>query len=170
MKKPKDTIEISASLPRMAMMVAGCAGFIAIGLVLLSVADWLAWIIGLSVIIFFGLIATVSVWRLFTLRGNVVTLAPEGFRDIRIAPQIVRWSEIEDVGTWRSPSQKVMILKVDGDTWKRLTLTPLAQRSRTGNIMLGADGLPVATAELKVVYENLYEDTMRYWKAYRGKP
>lgn len=42
-------------------------------------------------------VASMVFWRTLTLRGHLVTLSPEGIRDLRIAPDFIPWSAIARV-------------------------------------------------------------------------
>jgi hypothetical protein len=41
---------------------------------------------------FFGAATAVLLWRVFTTRGPVVTITPEGIRDVRVAAELIAWS------------------------------------------------------------------------------
>jgi len=164
-----DAVEICASTGKLLLLVAGSLGFVVAGGALVLHTDIIGAIIGISSIVFFGACAVVGVWRLFTLRGPVVTLTPNGFRDVRIAPEIIEWCEVEDVSTWRHRGQKNMVLTVGEATWNRLSLSGIAQWTRSANRALGADGLVVSATELKTNHDRLLGLIMERWQAISKK-
>ncbi len=164
-----DRVEIHASIGKLLLLIAGAFGFVVVGVALITSTDWLGAVIGLIAVIFFGFCMVVAIWRLFTLRGPVVTLTSQGIRDIRVAPEYVAWKEIEDISTWRHGGQKVMVLRVPDATWNRLTLTAIASRTRGMNQSLGADGLAVSSTELKTSHDALVQVTSVYWNKRKNR-
>jgi hypothetical protein len=94
-------------------------------------------------------------WRLFTVRGPVVTVTAEGIRDIRVAAEFIPWRAITDISTWRSRGKKVIILAVDPVVENRLTLTRMARWSRGPNRLLGIDGLCIVAVGLDTSLDEL---------------
>lgn len=117
-------------------------------------------------LVFFGFVLLVIVRRLLS-PGGIVTLAPEGLRDVRIAPDFIPWSAVEGISAWGSGATAVMVLHVRPETEKALRLTRMARWTRSMNAGLGADGLCVALAGLDTDDENLLARTEAYWRAYR---
>ena len=118
-------------------------------------------------VVFFGFCVLLFVGRFLNRRGGIVTLGPQGLRDIRIAPGFVPWAAIEEISTWGGGMNAVMVLKVRPETERALRLTPMARWTRGLNAKLGADGLCVAAAGLKADYATLLAATHAYWAAYR---
>lgn len=132
-----------------------------------EVSPFLMSILGTVGLVFFGFCLLVVVRRLVDLRSGIVTLAPEGFRDVRIAPEFVPWTAIQDISTWESGTSDVMVLSVRPETEKSLRLTRMVRWTRSMNAKLGADGLCVAAIGLETDYATLLATTETYWAAHR---
>jgi hypothetical protein len=104
---------------------------------------------------FFGLCTVLGFWRLLTTSGPVVTITPEGIRDTRIAREFIPWTAIGRISTWEYRGQRVMVLAVDPEVERGLTLTSIARWSRGANRALGADGLCVTAQGLRIDYDTL---------------
>lgn len=116
---------------------------------------------------FFGLCTLVALWRLFTARGTVITISPQGIRDTRIAEEFIPWSAITNISTWEFRNQKAMVLAVKPDIEDRLGLTRAAQWTRSANRALGADGLCITASGVKIDYDTLLQTTRDYAGAKR---
>lgn len=116
----------------------------------------------------FAFFALIGAWRLFTTRGPVVTITPDGIRDTRVAAELIPWSAVRSISTWEMANQRVMVVAVDPALERTLTLTPMARWSRSANRALGADGLCITAAGLKIDYETLLVTALRY--AAQGNP
>jgi hypothetical protein len=57
-------------------------------------------------IVLFGLCTVVAAWRLAMTSGPVVTIAPEGIRDIRVAAEFIPWSAVRSIQTWETPGRR----------------------------------------------------------------
>jgi hypothetical protein len=117
--------------------------------------------------VFFGLCTGVWLWRLFRWRTPVVTISPEGIRDTRIAAEMIPWSAVTGISTWQFSGQKVMVLAMRPDVEDRLGLARAAHWSRGANRALGADGLCVRAAGLKIDYDSLLQISKDYANAQR---
>lgn len=124
-------------------------------------------VIGLAGVFFFGLCTVIIFRRVMTVRGAVVTLAPEGIRDERIAKAFVPWAAIRRIHTWRSHGQNVMVLAIDPLVEAKLPLTRVVTWTRNANRRLGADGLCVSAQGLTVDYDTLLAMTTAYAEAAR---
>ena len=124
-----------------------------------------AQLVGSIGFLFFGLCLAVALWRLLAQRGPVVTITPEGIRDIRVAAEVVPWSAIRGISTWELARQKVMVLAVDPAVESRLTLTRIAKYSRGANRSLGADGLCTTAQGLQIGYDTLFATRAAYFEA-----
>jgi len=105
--------------------------------------------------IFFGLCTIVVGWRLLMGRGPVVTIAPHGIRDTRVAADFIPWTAVRRVSTWEFSGQKVVVLSIDPAVEGRLILTSIARWSRGPNRALGIDGLCVTAHGLKIDHSAL---------------
>lgn len=125
---------------------------------------------GYSGLAFFSFCAAVALWRLFAQRGAIVTISPEGLRDIRVAAEPIPWRAIKAISTWRMQGQMVLVVKIDPAAEARLTLTRMTRWTRNAHRSLGADGLVVSAYGLKVGYATLYYTCLDYWVAWRDAP
>jgi hypothetical protein len=168
------TIDIHASPTRLlallmfSVLSTGLAAALAFGNVPNMPDDRSAITAAYSGLIFFGFCAAVAIWRLIALRGPVVTISPEGLRDRRIAPEVIRWRSIAGISTWQMQRQLVLIVKVDPAAEARLSLTRVARWMRTANRAHGTDGLVVSAHGLKVGYPTLFYTCRDYWETWRG--
>ncbi len=159
------TIEIGVSPWRMALVLLGglvmtaLAALIAFHVVPndhLTATQQVAAVVGVP---FFGACAAVAAWRLAVLRGPVVTLSSDGFRDVRVAADLIPWTAIEHVTTWRHRRQRAMILAVRPEVETGLALTRIARWTRGANRRLGADGLAIMATGLTMGYDELLAAT-----------
>ena len=118
-------------------------------------------------LVFFGFCVLALASRLLRQRGGTVTLGPQGILDVRIASDFVRWSAIQNISTWSTLGNDVMVLRVRPEVEKKLRLTPVARWTRGINARLGADGLCVAATGLEGDTARLLAVTEAYWKAHR---
>jgi hypothetical protein len=167
------TIEIRQSPWRMLLLIAGALAFVVLGLALIygwmdaRRSDHFVQAIGWISVLFFGACGLVGAWRLMSVRGPVVTISPQGIRDVRIAKETIPWPAIHDISTWSFQYQKVMVLAVDPAVERRLTLSAIARMSRRANASLGADGLCIAATGLSMRYDDLLATTKAYAESYR---
>ncbi len=159
---------------------AKMVGLIALGVLMtaLSAAVAFRWIgdphpVFISIayfgVVLFGLCIVVFAWRLISMRGPVVTVTPQGIRDIRLSPDLIPWSAVREVKTWQFGMQKTVVLAVDPAVESKLNLAPAMRWSRGANARLGADGLCVAGQGLATDYETLFRTCADYAAAARGK-
>jgi len=104
-----------------------------------------------------GLYTVVTVWRLLTVRGPVVTITTDGIRDIRIAAEFIPWTAIRKIHTDDDPESTavVTVLVIDPVVERRLTLTTKARWSLAVRRRLGEDGLRITATGLKIGYDAL---------------
>ena len=170
------TIEFHASPSRLltllmfSAMSTGIAAVLAFRLFPNMPSDPAAVSAGYSGLIFFSFCAAVAIWRLLGQRGPVVTISPDGLRDIRIAAEPIPWRAIKGISTWQMQRQTVLVVAIDPAAEARLSLTRLARWTRSANRKLGADGLVVSSQGLQVGYPTLYYTCRDYWEAWRNAP
>jgi hypothetical protein len=78
---------------------------------------------------------SVLLWRVFTIRGPVVTITPEGIRDVRVLAELIPWNAINDIAIW---DRREMVPAVDpaaeaahSDTSRSLDGARLVRRRTT---------------------------------------
>jgi hypothetical protein len=122
---------------------------------------------GMVGLFFFGLCTAIGVKRLMMTRGPVLTLGPEGIRDVRIANAFIPWEAIRRISTWSAYGQKVMMLEIDPLVEAKLPTARAVTWLRQANRGLGANGLGVTAQGLDVSYETLLAMTTAYAEAAR---
>ncbi|MGW6131414.1 STM3941 family protein [Cellulomonas sp. NPDC055163] len=137
-----------------ALMTAASAALAVLGEGVVAV------VVGWVGALFFGFCGLVWVRRALVQRGPVVTISPEGFRDVRVARETVPWADVLEISTWTHSGQHVLVLRVADDVWDRLALTTIARASRRANRALGADGLAVTAQGLRTSYPELFRLTV----------
>lgn len=145
-------------------MTAGCAWVAWMGLARPGSFAQLAIWIGVP---FFGLCTAIAFRRLATADQAVLTISPDGIRDTRVAAEIIPWAAVRDFGTWSSQGQKILVLDVDPEVEKRLTLSRMTRWTRAANAKLGADGLCIAATGLAMGYDQLLDAVTAYLAAAR---
>lgn len=165
------TIEIGSSPVRMLGFImlgdgmTALAGAIALGRIGKAAPDSFITFIGWVGLLFFGLCTATILWRLVTERGAVVTLTPEGIRDVRVAAEFIARTAVQGISTWSSHGQRIIVLAVDQATEAGLTLSRIARWSRGANRSLGADGLCVTAQGLRMGYDDLLAVATAYHEA-----
>ena len=162
------TIEIKQSPWRMLGIIAIGVGFVATSLFIAWEENIVFKIIGTSGVLFFGLVTAIAIWRLLTELGPVVTVSPTGVRDTRVAAELVPWSAITGVSTWSAFDQPTIVLHMDPEAERRLTLSLVTRFTRRANAAIGADGLCIASQGLKMRHDALLDTITAYWQAAGG--
>jgi hypothetical protein len=112
------------------------------------------------------------IWPLLSSRGPVITIAPEGIRDTRIASHFIPWDAIVRISTYSYRGLnfgRSMILVLNPGPTTQLSLTWFAWLTRFLNPMFGVNGLVVLTAGLKTDFETLFQKTLTYARAYNPR-
>jgi len=164
-------LEIGASRwKQWALVLAGIAmtGLcFAIALGVVGRIDASVAILGWIGTVFFGLALFVAIRSAITLRGAVLTLSPQGIRDVRIAGEFFPWGQIADISSWTNRSQKFVILKPDAELEARLWQGGYAKWMRRISKLLGANGIAITAQGLKTDYASLRDACEAYWHAHR---
>lgn len=164
------TVEFHGSRGKLAGLVALGLGMTALSLWIvlggLTPAGSLGELAGYAGVIFFGAATLLGCYRLATANRVVLTLSPEGIRDIRVADAVIPWAAVRSLSTWSMQGQQVLVIGVDPATEKNLPLTRIARWSRGANKALGADGLCVAPTGLGLSYDELLTLATHYAEAH----
>ena len=168
--KTSPTVEIEASWKAAVLrMVGGLAAtglFVALACHIIpptnDVMDLMIGGVGTAASLLWTLIAA---WRFATLRGPIVTIAPQGIRDRRIAGEMVPWSAVARISTREDSRHKEMVLWVDSGLERRLTRTWWAGLRRDADRRRG--GLCVTALGLRTSHETLLATTLAYLEAWR---
>ena len=119
---------------------------------------------------FFGLCAGVAIWRLWAQRGAIITLSPQGLRDVRVAAEPIPWSAIKEISTGQMQRQSVLVIAIDPAAEQRLTFTRVARWMREAHRNRGVDGFVISAQALKVGFPTLFYTCRDYWEAWRSQP
>lgn len=166
------TYEIFGNPIRLLGLLAGALGFVALGAFFVSKPEvfggarglTLILLIGWSAIIFFGLCALMGVLQLLKSKTPVVTISPQGFRDVRVASDTIPWDSIQNVSTFTTNGQRMLLVEVDPIVEANLNLSLVAKVTRGANAKLGADGLCSTMVGMDTSYPdflNMVEAFMR---------
>ena len=99
----------------------------------------------------------------------MLTLSPQGFRDIRISPEFIPWSVVENLSIWRYRNTKTVVVKVSEAVWRDFPLSRMARWTRSANANLGVDGLAIGTVELATGTDELLAMMRAFAVAHGGK-
>jgi hypothetical protein len=120
---------------------------------------------------FFGACTLLALSRVFRT-GPVITITPVGICDRRVAPDLIPWSAIREIGVWeirsQFTSQRTMVLAIEPLAEAQLNLTPIVRWTRGANRSLGADGLCVSAQGLKISFDELLRTSRSYLQASRS--
>ncbi len=167
------TLQIAGSPGKLIGLVAigvvMTAASVAVAIVPEMGAGLVGTVVGWVGAVFFGLCTIVALGRLLRAREPVLTISPQGIRDTRIAEDVIPWTAITKISTWGAFNQKAMVLAVDPATEAKLHLTAMARSTRGANRALGADGLCIVAAGLKIDFPSLLETSVDYWTAARDR-
>lgn len=166
-------LEIAYSPLKLVLAAMGCAGFVIAGFWMIGLdavkgrySIETAHLVGYLSILFFGAILLLVVWRLITRKGAVLTLSPEGLRDMRVSHDVIPWPAIARISTWQSHGQRIMVLGLHPGEEAKLRLTRLARVTRGANAKLGADGLSIAAQGTAIKHDDLMAATIAYAQRY----
>ncbi|MBL8561778.1 MAG: hypothetical protein JNN06_05805 [Gemmobacter sp.] len=115
-------------------------------------------VIGMS---FFGLCLMALVWQLFTVPKFVLTLSPQGLRDMRLSRSEIPWEAVLNVRS--DKKYKMLILDLAAGT--HLQLTSLSNAMLRLNRAFGHD-FWVNAGDLKLSFAELNDLVHAYWRAY----
>ncbi|MDO5641363.1 MAG: STM3941 family protein [Paracoccus sp. (in: a-proteobacteria)] len=144
------------TLSLLGLLMAGLSGVAAFGWLGSGPAGLLI-LIGWIGLIFFG--ATTIAWarRGLLARNMALTMDRNGLHDPRVAARPIPWLAIEDAYTWSMSGQNVLVLQVPAETEAAIGLTWIARMTRKPNKRLGADGLAITAAGLRMGYPELVD-------------
>lgn len=118
---------------------------------------------------FFGFCLIVILRRGLSGPKATITLTPTGITDLRVSPDEIPWSAVENISTWSANKQNIMVVRIPAEAEAKITLTTIAKMTRKANKALGADGLAIAATGLKASHPELLNLTQTYAKAH-GAP
>jgi hypothetical protein len=154
-------------------------GLVGLGLLMTVCAIFVAFVPGVDLfgkivggyfgIVFFGLCTCVAVSRLLKSPRTVITISPEGICDRRVAAALIPWSAVTRISTWSYRGRnRCVVLALKPGVEARLGLTRVARWTRGANRALGADGLCIMPAGLKVDYDTLLKLCQDYAQQAHG--
>lgn len=129
-----------------------------------------------------------ALWRMRGLRSTIVTITPEGIRDIRVSEKFIPWSVVQGVSIWNAAREKlgpfhvnvtgsfsgknIVVLAINPDDLRRLALPQLLAWSRGLNRAAGMDGVCLTADRLKTDVSTLLAACTAYADAAKmtGRP
>jgi hypothetical protein len=106
--------------------------------------------------LFFGGLTLLGTVRLFTWRGPVLTVSPQGVRYRHFATDLVPWSGVTAVGEWKYPlARSVMLSLAPGVEEKLLHRSIIRRWLRGPNRAFGVNGMLVSAMGLKASYYDI---------------
>lgn len=175
----KDLKTIALSRGKQLLLVLGCLLFVALGAWLLSLdpagiaehsrfrSPVLVYAVGLTSIVLFGAILVFNARKLFDRRPGMV-LDSAGLHDNSsgTAAGFVPWSDIVDIGTYKTFNQRVLVVAV-ADPAKYLGGGNAVTRYlRKANLKLCGSPITISTAPLKIRFDDLRNAIENYRARY----
>lgn len=164
---PSATVEIAGSPLKLALLLILGIGMTALGGWMAVAAGVVGAIVGVVALVFFGACTVMIFMRLMAGAGTVVTLSPQGIRDVRLSADTVPWPAVETIGTWSMQGQSFVVLGLDPSVEQGLKLSAVVRWTRAANAQLGADGLAVGAQGLKIGFDDLLDLIETYWIAHK---
>lgn len=124
--------------------------------------------IGWLCAVFFLACTALIARQLFSLPKVVVTLTPNGLRDVRMAPEAIPWPAIQGIDLYSMSGSTFIILAVDPAVEAALTLSRNQRWSRGTNRRMGFDGLHISTQGLKMSAVDLAGAIAAFRQAHAG--
>jgi len=149
--------------------------------------------VGIGGVLFFGFGFFAQLVAAYKWRGPVVTLSPEGIRDIRMSHELVPWSAVHDITTLSGTDPKMqeaiasympvrtrasdrqinklrfVILSVDPGIKAQLVASRrLGKWAMTLDKAYGVDGIAINPQQLSVNFDTLLGAVKAYWQAAKG--
>jgi hypothetical protein len=123
---------------------------------------------GWTCLVFSGWCTAVVVWRLLKAGQTVITITPDGNKDIRLAVGLVSWSAVSKVSSAQIGWQRFILLAVDPSMVQQLPLKRAAKWSIVVNRMFGFDGLCVLAIGLRINHDTLLRACLAHWRGVGG--
>jgi hypothetical protein len=160
-----DIIEIPLSKTKMVLTLIGSALFITAGVWFVSNpyefhrAHLLISIVGVVVIIFFGVVALYIVSKLFDTDPGLI-IDDDGITDnsSMFAVGFVPWEDVTDINVIEVSGQKIiMIMVTDADGYIRRQPNALARRTASLNYRMYGSPVAISAHGLRSSFDNLYK-------------
>jgi hypothetical protein len=120
----------------------------------------------------FGALTAATVWRSSQIGGGqaVLTLSPQGFRDIRISQEFIPWTAVGTIAVRESRMGKGVVVKsIAVEVPESIREDSRFGRSGDWSQRVGADGLSINTQELSPPFNDVLEMMTAYKAAHGGK-
>lgn len=121
---------------------------------------------------FCGAFAILFIYMAIVKSGKVAfTVGPDGILDTRISKDVIPWSSIEAISTWRNPQlpknmqggERVVLLQLKPGQEARLPIAQFARTARTADRSItGSDGFQIRTGGTDIGYKRLLEVSQSY--------
>ena len=124
------------------------------------------YLIGLAIVLPF------TAWQLWRMidRKPVIIVTQDGVIDRRLAPQMIRWRDVENIAEGVQRRNKFLLLKLNDSAAADLTLTYTGKLYQDGLKASGIEGLRIAAQGLDHSHEQLSRAIADIWRSQREAP
>lgn len=127
-------------------------------------------LLGWVCVLLFGAHFLYFAWGLASLNQAAVIVAPAGFQDRRIAPEVIAWTSIEKLSVYDYRGYKMaFVIGIPETERRKLSSTLKARWDRLSLHLFGLHGLWVVTNDLNAKFDEIFRLVTEYTKAYGGK-
>lgn len=171
---PTETIEISASASQLlgsfiltVLASIGVGAAVWLNVAILTTPALIAFLIGMSVLVGLSFLLARLMLRSDT---PVVTISPEGVRDIRLSEDMITWQDIEAVRTLRNRQVPGIELILSKQAEKDLTYKPLPRLLRNYRGLSSSVRYAVSAHGVKMRHQQLLATLKAYAEAHGPQP
>ncbi len=129
-------------------------------------------VIGGVLFVALGLLTIAGLYMALTQRGVLVTLSPEGIRDIRLAPEVIPWSQVHglrsmDVRVFGFAATRYIAVDINRDFVQRLALRRGARVTDDTAAPPGSVTLDLQTFALSMPHDEVVTLAETHWQQAR---
>jgi hypothetical protein len=150
-------LEIAPALWKVMMLAGLAVGLVALGvwLIVRDGSDQVSAFFGWVGILFFGGCGLLWIMQSIRYRGAVIIIDDDGILDRRVSDKPIPWTAVETV--WSMDAQRFVILKLDEAFDRAFPTKAITRWTRGANKKLGADGITINPAGLKIGFDALLQ-------------
>ena len=121
--------------------------------------------VGVISAIGFGGFAVMGIMRLLGRKRPIITISPDGIRDIRVSHDTVPWSGVAALGEWRMQGHRAVELTLEPEADLATKRLPFEAMLR-GVSRLGPHGVAFSAGGLLITYDDLRALIEAYYRKY----
>jgi hypothetical protein len=154
-----ERVEIAPAPWKVLMLAILSVGFVAAGVWLVKSQPSGAFLqfIGWVSILFFGACSLLWVVQSIRFRGAIVIIDSDEILDRRVSDRTIPWTAVQEVNVWSLEAQRIPILKLDPAFDASFPTKMITRWTRGANRKLGADGIAINPAGLKITFDGLLQ-------------